>query len=71
LGRFLHKGESFNVVYRHYNLITEVGVQICISLIVLHILEKGLAKGLSLDSLDDHEALVSVLPEFKVGGGHM
>lgn len=38
---------------------------------MLQILEKGLAKGLSLESIDDHDALVSVLPEFKVGGGHM
>ncbi|UZJ50783.1 hypothetical protein CBS101457_000103 [Exobasidium rhododendri] len=43
--------------------------KLSVSLIVLQILEKGLAKGLSLDSLDDNEALVSILPEFKIGSG--
>jgi hypothetical protein len=40
-------------------------------LIVLQILEKGLAKGVSLDSLDDHDALTSILPEFKAGSGSL
>jgi methyl acetate hydrolase len=46
--------------------------KLAVSLIVLHILERGLAKsGFSLKDLDNHEALVEVLPEFKHGSGSL
>lgn len=44
--------------------------KICISIIVLHILENGLcSNGMTLSDLDDHEKLVQILPEFKLGSG--
>jgi methyl acetate hydrolase len=42
--------------------------KLSISIMVLHILEKGLCpNGMTLADLDDHEKLVQVLPEFKHG----
>jgi methyl acetate hydrolase len=46
--------------------------KICISLIVLHIIERNLTKsGFAIQDLDSHEALVKVLPEFKHGSGSL
>jgi len=46
--------------------------KISLSLIVLHIVERGLAKiGFSMKDLDSHEALVEVLPEFRHGSGSL
>lgn len=51
---------------------TRVFSQLVISLVALRILERGLTKApFSLSDLDDHEKLVSVLPEFKLKGGNM
>jgi len=42
------------------------------SLVVLHIVDKRLTKtGFSMDDLDNHEALVEILPEFKRGSGSL
>jgi methyl acetate hydrolase len=46
--------------------------KISVSLIVLHIIERGLAKsGFSIKDLDSHDALVKVLPEFKHDSGSL
>ncbi|KIJ53961.1 hypothetical protein M422DRAFT_153616 [Sphaerobolus stellatus SS14] len=38
-------------------------------LVVLHIVDRGVAKNFTLDDIDNHEKLVEVLPEFKHGSG--
>jgi CubicO group peptidase (beta-lactamase class C family) len=44
--------------------------KICMSIIALRILENGLcSNGMTLADLDDHEKLVDILPEFKLGSG--
>lgn len=49
-----------------------ISSQLVISLVGLRILEEGLSKTpFSLADLDDHEKLVSILPEFKLGSGSM
>ncbi|EPQ56885.1 beta-lactamase/transpeptidase-like protein [Gloeophyllum trabeum ATCC 11539] len=46
--------------------------KLTVSIIVLHILERGLTKhGFSLRHLDDPEALAQVLPEFRPSSGHL
>ncbi|KAF8590161.1 beta-lactamase/transpeptidase-like protein [Ramaria rubella] len=46
--------------------------KLLISLLVLHILERGLSKtGISLGDLDNHDALVEVLPEFRHDSGSL
>ncbi|KAF9506383.1 hypothetical protein BS47DRAFT_434660 [Hydnum rufescens UP504] len=46
--------------------------KISISIMVLHILEKGLcSNGMTLADLDDHEKLVQLLPEFKHGSNSL
>jgi methyl acetate hydrolase len=42
-----------------------------VSLAVLKLLEERREPSLGLKQLDDHEALLKVIPEFKLGGGHM
>lgn len=45
--------------------------KLVISIMVFRALEQGYGKekGITLDSLDDHEALIKILPEFKHGSG--
>ena len=46
--------------------------KISISLIALHIIERGLTKsGFSMGDLDNHDALIEVLPEFRHGSGSL
>jgi methyl acetate hydrolase len=42
-----------------------------VSLAVLKLLEERREPSLGLEQLDDHDALLKVLPELRVGGGHM
>jgi CubicO group peptidase (beta-lactamase class C family) len=45
--------------------------KISVSLLCLIVLERGLGNsGMRLDDLDDHEKLIKVLPEFKLGSGN-
>jgi hypothetical protein len=38
---------------------------------VLRLIEQGKVKGFTLDHLDDHEALIKILPEFDHKGDSM
>jgi methyl acetate hydrolase len=42
-----------------------------VSLAVLKLLEERTEPSLGLEQLDDHNALLKVFPEFRLGGGHM
>lgn len=45
--------------------------KLIISLLALHVLDKGLVDGISLDDLDNPDALAKVVPEFAPGSGSL
>lgn len=45
--------------------------KLVISLLALHVLDKGLIYGISLDDLDNPDALAKIVPEFAPGSGSL
>lgn len=59
--------EGIPMTAEHNHWLASAG-KIAVSIIALMILERGAAKnGISLSDLDNHEKLVEILPEFKLG----
>ncbi|KAF8319111.1 hypothetical protein DL93DRAFT_279777 [Clavulina sp. PMI_390] len=62
--------EGIKMKPHHIHRILSAGKP-ALSLVALIILERGLSSnGMTIADLDDHEKLVEILPEFKLGGGN-